>query len=339
MCQESVVVPAMCSVEETREKIVAGRKLLLAGDESLLERLPPGNWIGGTITNFMTEEGGQCTREKIHVTELPEYITDVSIDGYDEESISQIYQDAPKNGFSVIIIPARSRMHFSFALNGTSYEGFAIHPLIGWISGVHLQDLGQALPKIFNGQQPVALDEGAIVMHVPLPKNKFADIGIINIFEPGDGDTIVFPNDGFRVRDAFINGKLENFGHYIFANGFDKRVPLVADYHGLLINTSLREGEKMESEVEFYAPVFSGLEYRGAKPIQDYVSRFVAQQPDGIGHQILFSCNCILNYLYSGLQGKKIAGITGPATFGEIAYLLLNQTMVYLRIIDLPRDR
>jgi hypothetical protein len=58
--------------------------------------------------------------------------------------------------------------------------------------------------------------------------------------------------------------------------------------------------------------------------------------PEGLGHQIIFSCNCILNYLYSGLKGKKTAGITGPATFGEIAYQLLNQTMVYLRIIDLP---
>jgi hypothetical protein len=326
----------MSSPEEVTQKIVQGKKLLLAGDERLLERLPPGDWIGGTIAYFMTEEGGMCTREKIHVTELPPFVSGVEIRCYDEESIGGIYQDAPKNGFSVIIIPARSRMHFSFALNAPGYEGFAMHPLIGWISGVHLDDLGTAAPKVFDGRRGAALAEGAIVMHVPLPTNKYADIGIINIFEQGDGDTLEFPDDGFRVEEALVNGKKKNFGHHIFANGFDKRLPLVADYHGLLINTSFCEGEEMEPEVEFYGPVFSGLQYKHARPVEDYVSRFVAQLPDGIGHQILFSCNCILNYLYSELHGKKIAGITGPTTFGEIAYLLLNQTMVYLRIIDLP---
>ena len=49
---------------------------------------------------------------------------------------------------------------------------------------------------------------------------------------------------------------------------------------------------------------------------------------------LFFSCNCILNYLYSELEGKKTGGITGPITFGEIAYQLLNQTMVYLTIED-----
>jgi hypothetical protein len=43
-----------------------------------------------------------------------------------------------------------------------------------------------------------------------------------------------------------------------------------------------------------------------------------------------FSCNCILNYIYGNLEGKKLAGTAGPITFGEIAYQLLNQTMVYL---------
>ena len=45
-----------------------------------------------------------------------------------------------------------------------------------------------------------------------------------------------------------------------------------------------------------------------------------------------FSCNCVLNYLYAGLEGKKTGEFNGPATFGEIAYQLLNQTLVYLTI-------
>ena len=45
----------------------------------------------------------------------------------------------------------------------------------------------------------------------------------------------------------------------------------------------------------------------------------------------LFSCNCILNYLYGGLEGKHTGSVYGPITFGEIAHLLLNQTLVQLK--------
>ena len=32
------------------------------------------------------------------------------------------------------------------------------------------------------------------------------------------------------------------------------------------------------------------------------------------------------------LEGKKTGAFTGPITFGEIAYQLLNQTLVYLEV-------
>lgn len=44
----------------------------------------------------------------------------------------------------------------------------------------------------------------------------------------------------------------------------------------------------------------------------------------------MFSCNCILNYMYAGLEGERPGDMTGPVTFGEIAYVLLTQSMVYL---------
>lgn len=329
----------MLSVEEVAAKIAQGKRLLVAGDERLLNQLPSGNWIGGTIANFITEQGGACTREKIHTVELPDFICGMDIRTYDEESIHHVYKDAPENGFSVIIIPAKSKVHLSFALNAPDYEGFAIRPLIGWISGVHLDDLDKITPKVHNGVTAEAIEDGAVVMHVSLPKNRVADIGIINIFEQGDEETITFSTDGFSATDAYINGEKKCFGEFIFHKKLDKRLPLVADYHGVMINTSFKEGERLEKEVEFYAPVFSGLRYKHAKPVDDYVNKYIAQLPEGLGHQILFSFHCILNYIYSELDGKKIADITGPTTFGEIAYQLLNQTMVYLRIIELPPPR
>ncbi|MEO0003956.1 MAG: hypothetical protein RLZZ22_1648, partial [Pseudomonadota bacterium] len=47
---------------------------------------------------------------------------------------------------------------------------------------------------------------------------------------------------------------------------------------------------------------------------------------------VVFSCNCILNFLFGELEGKAIGGVEGPITFGEIGYQLLNQTMVAVRL-------
>jgi hypothetical protein len=88
--------------------------------------------------------------------------------------------------------------------------------------------------------------------------------------------------------------------------------------------------------VKFYAPVFSGVDYKHAREVADYASAFTAQlQKIGLAEgSVIFSCNCILNYLYSGLEGRNTAPFVGPITFGEIAYQLLNQTLVYLQMQD-----
>ncbi len=327
--------PEMQTIEEVRLRVSQGHKLLLAGDESLLREIPSGNWIGGTIPYFMTSAGGLTTKELIFVTELPEYILDIEVKCYDSETISQVYTDAPENGFSVIILPAKSSTHFSFALNVPNYTAFATRPLIGWISGIHLDDWGQGTPKVFNGLTAEAFDDGAIVMHVCLPANKIADIGVLNMFEQGDGDRISFPESGFSSKEAFVNGTKVNFGDYLHQKQLDKRLPLVANYFGAMLNTAFQEELRPDGGVQFYNAVFSFLEYKHAKPIQNYVDYFTSKITSGLGIQSIFSCNCILNYVYSELEGKQIGCAPGPTTFGEIAYQTLNQTMVYLRIIDL----
>ncbi len=325
----------MNTVSQVKEKIAQGKKLLLAGDERVLEQLPPGDWIGGTIPYFMTEQGGMATKDQVYVTELPGTISDIAIKVYDESTLPHVYTDAAKNGFSIIIIPAMCTTHLSFALNAPNYKDFAIHPLIGWISGVHLDDLGKIKPKVFSGLTNTVLEDGAVVMHVTLPPGRVADVGILNIFEQSAGDTITFPQDGFSAREVYINGVKTNFAEYISAQHLDTRLPLVADYYGAMVNVSFQSVDAANRQVHFYAPVFAGLRYKHAKPIENYVRQFTSQMPTKLGKQIVFSCNCILNYLYSELEGKQTGGITGPITFGEVAYQLLNQTMVYLTIIDL----
>ena len=139
------------SIDEVQKMIAQGNRLLLAGDESALEKLLPGKWIGGTIPYFIGENGGVSTREHIYVTEVPDFVTESEIVVYDDTNISRVYVDAASFSLSFIIIPATSKSHLSFAVNAPKYEGFATRPLVGWIAGVHLSDLGSSTPKVFDG--------------------------------------------------------------------------------------------------------------------------------------------------------------------------------------------
>lgn len=324
----------MFNLSEVIEKIEEGKKLLLAGDESLLTQLPSGHWIAGTIPYFMTENGGQVTKEQLFANELPSFITNFKIKKYTQSSVADVYKDAPENGFSVIIIPSSSPTHFSFALNAPQYEGFATKQLIGWIAGVHLNEIGKKTPKVFNGEQNEPIEDGAIVMHIELPPDKYGEINIVNIFKQGDGNTITFPEDSFSATEAVINGQTTNLAEYLTANKIDTRLPLVADYCGAMINTSFQKVDTEQKQVTFYAPVFRGIQYKVAAPVGDYITSFLQQLPKDESTQIFFSCNCILNYVYSELEGKKTGGVVGPITFGEIAYQLLNQTLAYISIKD-----
>ena len=326
------------TVAEITKKIESGRKLLLAGDEDALRQLPKGDWIAGTIPYFISgEEGGMVSREMICATDISDYVTDIEIATYDANSLARVYSEGPKHGFSFIILPAASKTHLSFALNGPNYKDFGIRPLIGWVAGVHLSDLGKKTPKVVNGRTGEVLEDAALVLQAQLPINKVAEIGIVNLFEQGDGDILTFSADGFAAKDVMVNGEKRNFAAYIVKNKLDTKLPLVADYYGALVNISFQDVDEVEGQVKFYAPVFTGIRYKHARPVLDYVKEFnlrLTKEGAIESNRVVFSCNCILNYLYSELEGKKTDPFVGPVTFGEIAYQLLNQTLVYLEIMD-----
>jgi hypothetical protein len=321
------------SITETSEMVSQGRRLLLSGDEQLLRQLPAGHWIAGTSPYFIAETGGIVTRDKIHVDELPDFVESIAIKTCDEMTIPNIYRDIPENGFAIVIIPANCPIHLTFALKAHTFEQFAARPLVGWVSGVHLDDLGRTTPKVFDGEHRLALENQAVVMHVGLPANKVAELGILNMFEQSVGDIITFPSDGFCATEVCINDKPSNLAEYINEKGLAIRLPLVADYKGTLVNVSFQQVDTAKGEVKFYAPVFKGVQYRHAKRLANYVTEFTRRMPVTNGN-VAFSCNCILNFVYSKLEGKRTGDITGPVTFGEIANRLLNQTMAYLTISD-----
>ncbi len=327
---------AIMSIDEVKGLLEEGRILLLSGDEAVLAKLPKGKWIGGTIPYFMSKKhGGISTKEMVFCTDLTDVIESASIVEYDESSLPHVYSEAPDNGFCFILIPASSQTHLTFALNAPNYKDFGVRPLIGWITGVHLSDLGTVTPKVINGETGQFSENIALVMQVTLPQGKAADVGIVNLFEQGDGDILTFPKDGFSATDVFVNGEKQNFAEYLTKNNLDTKLPLVADYYGASVNISFQSIDTEAGLVNFYAPVFSSIRYKHAKPVGDYVGEFSKKLKTECGldeNCLVFSCNCILNYLYSELEGKKTDPMIGPITFGEIAYQLLNQTLVYLEV-------
>lgn len=324
---------ALLNVEETAALINAGKVLSLAGDEALLAQLPQGNWIAGTIPYFIGDDGGVETKELIFVTELSHADSaNVKIKTYSLDTIKNIAVDAPDNGYTVVILPAMTPIHAEYANHGRDYEDMFIKPVVGWIAGVHLSDLGTVLPKVVNGATGSALSAEAVALHVTLAANKMAVIEILNLFKQNsEGDVITFPETGFSAKSCFVNGEEVVFADYIAKTALNSAYPLVADYNGAQINTSFQEVNQETKLVSFYAPVFAGIEYRQAAPVGDYVKAFDALAK-GSHANTEFSCNCILNYLYGELQGRKTGDLNGPMTFGEVAYQLLNQTLVYLNV-------
>lgn len=321
----------LISIEEVSQKILNGEQLILAGDENLLKKLPEGKWIAGTIPYFMGDDGGVFTKEKIFVDEVPGFAEETKIEMYDENSIKNIAHDYFENGYSVIILPAFTQIHKSFAENSNDYEGLFNNPLVGWISGIDLKDLNKITPKVLNGENSKISESDAVVIHIKLPETKTPKLDIINLFDQGDGDVITFPSTGFTTKDCFVNNERKNFVDYLKEKNIDTKLPLVANYYGAMINTSFSNLDEEKKEVSLYAPVFDGIEYKIAKPVENYIASF-NDSISNLNINPAFTCNCILNYLYSELEGKKTSDITGPITFGEIAYQLLNQTMVYLNI-------
>jgi hypothetical protein len=326
---------ALIDRDQLVEKINKGDYLVIAADESVLSDLPSGNWIAGTIPYFMTVEGGTVNREMIFVNTIEGVQANNAprITLYDGNSISRIAQEAPEHGFTIVILPAMSEVHSSYAQNAPDYPNMYFSPIIGWISGVHLDDIGSRSAKVgFGPARGMLLDQQAVAMHIPLPTNQLANINIVNLFTQGDGPDIKFKNTGFHATECSINGEIANLADYIKHAKIDTRLPLVANYSGVMVNVSIQQINEESKTVDLYAPVFADVTYRFARPVENYLESFNKELSASASEGISFSCNCILNYLYSELEGKKTRDLTGPITFGEVAYQLLNQTLVYLSI-------
>ncbi|MDZ7736474.1 MAG: hypothetical protein U5P41_10495 [Gammaproteobacteria bacterium] len=113
----------------------------------------------------MSQEGGQTTKDRIFVHELdPALAKKIQIKFYNTGTIQNIAKDAPEDGFSILLIPALTEMHLQYAQHAPEYEDMFIKPIAGWVTGIHLDDLGKVKPTVFNGGTGESSTENAIVI-------------------------------------------------------------------------------------------------------------------------------------------------------------------------------
>jgi hypothetical protein len=326
-------VNELFTITQANALIDEGRILHIAGDEALLRRLHHGTWIGGTTPYILTRQGGIAERQRVFVTEMPDAVRDVVIRFIDIGNIPAIATEAPRYGFTIVIAPGMSDIHTIYGLTANAIPGIREIPIMGWITGVHEEDRGRLTPKVFNGRTGEAADNRIVVMQAALPCSKEAVVGIINLFKPGTDDEIVFHEPSFSARECLINGTPEDFYVYGVRKNLDIKRPLVTKLGGDFINVSIKAIDAESRSVQFYAPVMKGRVYRQAAPLPDYLAALVAVTKEQNLAPVL-SCNCYHNYTYGKLEGEQAIPLPGPAVFGELAHVLMNQTLVCLSLRD-----
>jgi len=317
----------LMSFDEASKKIAAGALLHISGNGSMLRKLPRGNWVGGSTEHFMTKDGCVVSGSHLFVTEFP--YADFTFKTYDKNTISNIGADAFDNGFSIVLAPAGSAIHLHFAEHAPTFKDIFTKNITGWITGT-------VIPIAVNGNTGDVCTDKAVVLHISLPEDKIAAIGVIDIFSVNESSPTVieFTSSGFAAETCLVNGVERNMAEYITEIDHDTRLPLIGDYSGNGVNLSFRMIEG--GITHFHIPFVRGIKYRLANPVTDYEEAFnsvVECRSSSIsGAEIAFACNCFGNFIYGNMEGKSTGSFVGPITFGEIAGQLVNQTLVYVSV-------
>ncbi len=319
------------TLTETTTLITEGRLLVIAAAETLLDKLPNGNWIGGSNPYLLGEAGAIYSEELLYVKDFTDLAVEYDIRRYDESGISNITRDAYDNGLIIAIFPVNSKVLDEFARKSPTYENQFMNPLLGWVCGPAVEKIGTVPAVNYVGHEKFTSQ--AVALHIKLPPTRIGRIEIVNPYEQGDGDEITFETDGFHVKDCFVNGKRTDFYTYLHKRD-DLFLPFVADYAGAKINVAVMLDNE-NKKVGLFAPVFKDTVYKLAKPVHtDYIS-YLSNKLKEVGNsKIEYSYSCLYNYFNFALEKKPIPGFVGTFTWGEIGFQLLNVTFVYLVIED-----
>jgi len=317
--------------QEVIKFISEGKKMVLSASEKMLDQLPKGNWIGGTSPYFMDADVGKFTEEKIFVDDFTHIATDFKIEKFDKDNIKNIAINSFQNGFTVLIIPGDSDTLFEFGINSFTYDKIFNNPVVGFIAGFDLDKIGELTPKVYNGQLNEKISNDGVAIHIKLPDNKVARAEILNLDTINrTSPKIKFPTTSFTQSECTINGEKANIADYLSQIEYKEGLPIIADYNGALINRDIKVIDKEKKEVAFFSPVFHDEIYYLANVIENYHELF-GEKLKTENLNIQYSVICVSYYLLGNLENKKIQA-EGVFAFGEIAFQLLNQTLVFLEI-------
>ena len=324
---------ALLSPAEAGRRIHEGRTLVIAGSEQALRSLPKGNWIGGTTVYFMTQAGATIDPTRVFVTEY-EPALNMRIESYDVAHVPDFAVGREGRGCTVLLIPGYGQAHRRFGLEAPHYWGLFDQPVAGWIAGVPLDKLGVEKPMVVNGLTGECIRDGAVALHMSFSDESAVAVDIVNPFEADPASPeLIFPTAGFQADTVRIDGQSVLFSDWLNERGIGPENPLVANFAGSAINVSFGVIEP-GGPVNFHAPIMPDVVYRLARPSVAKARGEVAGL-DASGRLIGsadLSFNCILNFLNGTLDDAVPGGYEGPITFGEIAYVLMNQTLVHMRL-------
>jgi hypothetical protein len=319
--------------EQVVEFIRQGRIMHLCGNEQLLKDLPKGNWVAGTSPYFMDEVGKVCD-SKIYVDDFSFIAEECEVITLDETNIAEIAKrNKYDNGFIFIILPIDSKVYFTFANSSLEYESIYDNPVVGYVSSVHVEDYGKLQPKVAAGCSGGTLyDNKAAVMYVKVSDRLRVRTEIINLDTIDDTTpSLKFPKSGFVQSDCLIDGKPGNIASYLEAvKGRIGHYPqLITSQNGALVNRDIKSVNVETGEAEFFSPAYDSDVYYLVKTNNDYFATFNRRL--GRKTDVIACLSCTSYFLEGDFEYRHI-DFNGVYTFGEIAYQLLNKTIVTLEV-------
>lgn len=321
------------SKAEVIDFINAGRVMLLSGSEKALKDLPQGKWIAGS-TPYFVDSVGVMDEDKIFVNDFTLIAKNAKVAAYDAKNIQDIAVNGYDNGITLVSIPIDTDVYFTFANNSMMYADIFKNPVVGFIAATKLDEYGKAKPYTASGIDGKLGSEKAVALYVELPDYLSARTEIVNFDTIDEGTPeIIFPKDGFVQSDCLIDGKPGNIADY-FENVVKPKLggytQMITSQNGALINRDTKIVDTKAGTVTFFSPIYAGDKYHLVKYGKDYAKMF--NDSLGAKRSDVVACFSCVSYFFGGnFTGKQIVK-NGNYAFGEIAYQLLNKTIVTLEI-------
>ncbi|MBO7440653.1 MAG: hypothetical protein J6T96_03145 [Bacteroidales bacterium] len=318
--------------EQVVEFIKEGRIMHLCGNEETLKDLPKGNWVAGMTPYFMDEVGKICGN-KIYVDDFSFIGEECEMATFDENNIAEIAKrNKYSNGFIFVVLPIDSQVYFTFANHSLEYENIYDNPVVGYVSSVLLEEYGKKQPKVAIGSEGVLHADKAAVMYVKVPDRLRVRAEIMN-FDSIDDTTpsLKFPKTGFTQSDCLIDGKPGNIARYLedVKSRIGHYPQLITSQNGALVNRDVKSVNLETGEAVFFSPAYESDVYYIVKVNKDYLGTFNRRL--GRKTDVIACVSCTSYFLQGDFEYRHI-DFNGVYTFGEIAYQLLNKTIVTLEV-------